>query len=273
MLLTPYLNPTSSSPQVPTLMDNPQTAQVPQHGGTFLKPEDKFWNLFITDAEKRDKMRLERWKGDADGILIFTGLFAATVATFVVSTIPDLSPDTGEQTVVLLSQVIELLANQSGKDNITLSVPPDLAFEPSTSSIWVNSLWLTSLFLALFCALAATLVQQWARIYSQGTQCRGSPSARGPIYAGLAKGMERFHLEHAIAAIILILHISVIIFCIGLLVSLFSVHHIVASVLSFSMAVGTLIYVLISTAPLVEPWGPIRTPLSPVIKLIMFSML
>ncbi|KZV66109.1 hypothetical protein PENSPDRAFT_551550, partial [Peniophora sp. CONT] len=62
----------------------------------------KLWSLYLNDAEKRDKERVEHWKGSTDGILIFTGLFAATVASFVIYTLPMLVPDTGNQTVLLL---------------------------------------------------------------------------------------------------------------------------------------------------------------------------
>lgn len=51
-----------SSEQV--LMPNPLA-------NTFLQPDDKFWSLYLKDAHAYDKVRMERWKGDADGILIF----------------------------------------------------------------------------------------------------------------------------------------------------------------------------------------------------------
>ncbi|KZV72682.1 hypothetical protein PENSPDRAFT_683582 [Peniophora sp. CONT] len=203
----------------------------------FLNPSDKFWNLYIVDAEKHDKIRLERWKGDTDGILIFTGLFAAAVATFLVSTIPSLSPDTGDETVALLSQIFAVLGNQTGQ-NVQSTDPLLHAFKPSPSTVWVNSLWVSSLILSLVSALAATLVQQWSRVYSQGTQRRGSPNIRGPVYAALAHGVDRFHMEGAILSVVSLLHVAVMLFFAGFLVLLWSTNPVVAIVSSTLTATG-----------------------------------
>jgi hypothetical protein len=37
----------------------------------YSDPLDRFWHLYLLDAEKQDAKLTERWKGDADGILIF----------------------------------------------------------------------------------------------------------------------------------------------------------------------------------------------------------
>jgi hypothetical protein len=49
---------------------------TPTHRNVPLKdiysdPLDRFWHLYLLDAEKQDAKLTERWKGDADGILIF----------------------------------------------------------------------------------------------------------------------------------------------------------------------------------------------------------
>jgi hypothetical protein len=38
---------------------------------TFVNPKDKFWSLYLEGADAEDKARVENWKGDTDGILIF----------------------------------------------------------------------------------------------------------------------------------------------------------------------------------------------------------
>jgi hypothetical protein len=37
----------------------------------FANPRDKFWSIYLRGAEEEDKGRVESWKGDMDGILIF----------------------------------------------------------------------------------------------------------------------------------------------------------------------------------------------------------
>ncbi|VDB85470.1 unnamed protein product [Peniophora sp. CBMAI 1063] len=245
-------------------------ASATQSDTTFLDPNDRFWSLYIADAEKHDKIRLERWKGDTDGILIFTGLFAATVATFVVASIPDLSADSGDQTVALLSQVLAALANQTQGNAVSITQPD--AFQPSASSVWVNCLWMSSLSVALFCALAATLVQQWSRVYSQGTQRRGRPSIRGPVYAKLADGVERFRMEDAISVIVSLLHLAVALFFAGLLILIVATNRAVAIVLAAVIATGGLCYGFTSIIPIFTSWSPYRTPLSLVIKYFLLSV-
>jgi hypothetical protein len=49
---------------------SPYASAAPS-GDQFNAPEDRFWNLYLTQAEKVDKKLTESWKGDADGILIF----------------------------------------------------------------------------------------------------------------------------------------------------------------------------------------------------------
>ncbi|KZV74663.1 hypothetical protein PENSPDRAFT_601255, partial [Peniophora sp. CONT] len=229
---------------------------------TFIDPRDKLWSLYISDAEKHDKARLERWKGDTDGILIFTGLFAATVATFVASSIPSLSPDTGEQTVALLSQMLAGQANQTLTSQNAKVASVDTAFEAPRSALWINSLWLVSLSLALVCALAATLVQQCARMYAQEIQRRGRPGARGPIYAALALSIDRYRVEDAISFIVTLLHIAVFLFFSGLLVLLLSTNRHVGIVLAVFLSAAALGYIAVSILTVVTPRSPYRTPLS-----------
>ncbi|KZV68822.1 hypothetical protein PENSPDRAFT_753875 [Peniophora sp. CONT] len=214
---------------------------------TFLDARDGIWSLYLESAEKRGKSRLEQWKGDTDGILIFTGLFAATVATFVVSTLPSLSPDSGSQTVNLLAQVLAVLANNSETShvNLTAAIGPSV-FEVPRSAIQVNTLWLISLCLSLSSALAATLVQQWARTYIRDAHRHTKVVTRGLVHAALEYGIARFRMEHSAAAIMFLLHASVFLFYAGLLVLLFSTNAVIAQILAALMGIGGFVYFVVS---------------------------
>ncbi|KZV74684.1 hypothetical protein PENSPDRAFT_551410, partial [Peniophora sp. CONT] len=228
------------------------------------------WSLYMDDAEKHDKIRLERWKGDTDGILIFilifTGLFAATIAALLALTIPQLSSDSGDETAVLLSQVLSVLVNHTENNALPAGASTDYSFEASTSAVWVNSLWLVSLFLALVCALAATLVQQWSRAYLQQVQRRGNPSIRGPVYAALATEIENFRMEDAISWMIWTLHIAVLLFFAGLLVMISSINPRIGIVLAAFSAAGALGYIILTLLPIATYRSPYRTPLTGVVS-------
>ncbi|KZV72669.1 hypothetical protein PENSPDRAFT_575878, partial [Peniophora sp. CONT] len=221
--------------------------------------------MYLSEAQLQDKQRTDRWKGDADGILIFVRLFAATVATFVVASYPNLSPDTGAETVAILQQVAELLANQTQMTVASSSSPAPSAAEwsgPALSDICVNALWFLSLIVSIIGALLATLVQQWSRQYSQDTQRRGSPSVRGPIHLLLSSGIETFRMDDALGVITSLIHVAVVLFFSGLLVFLYSLNHIVAWIAMVSLALAMLCYVLLSVLPLIYPDSPYQTPLT-----------
>ncbi|KAI0310756.1 hypothetical protein OF83DRAFT_1070038, partial [Amylostereum chailletii] len=112
------------------------------------------WMKYLERNKKYDKEQIEKWTGDADGILIFTGLFSATVAAFIVESYKLLKPDSGDVTVVLLSQLITIV---NGSQPLT---SPSPTFSTPRTIININILWFFSLILSLTCALGATLVQQ-----------------------------------------------------------------------------------------------------------------
>ncbi|KAI0027024.1 hypothetical protein K488DRAFT_63256, partial [Vararia minispora EC-137] len=206
----------------------------------FSDPLDRFWSLYLVDAEKQDAKLVERWKGASDGILIFvrnlvyTGLFATTVGSFIISTYPNLQPNSSDQSAATLlvisqqlSQITQLLSSPSVPPQ-PLNITSPAAFVATNNAIQVNVLWILSFFLSLFCALLATLVQQWTRTYLADAQRRGPPRIRGPVHSYLRVGIERFSFNHAVDAIITLLHVSVLLFAAGFLVFLFDLNDIVA---------------------------------------------
>ncbi|KZP12361.1 hypothetical protein FIBSPDRAFT_836277 [Athelia psychrophila] len=120
-------------------------------------PTAKIWSVYMSEANPYDKALIDSWSKDMDGILIFAGLFSAVVTTFIIESFGGLMPDPNATTVALLQQISQQLAGNAAQ-NATLT--PE-AFSPTSSALRVNAFWILSLCLALTCALAATLVQQW----------------------------------------------------------------------------------------------------------------
>ncbi|KAI9447584.1 hypothetical protein H4582DRAFT_1867328, partial [Lactarius indigo] len=156
--------------------DNTVVQRDENHGD----PSDGLWSMYLTEAEKQDKEVTETWKGDTDGILVFTGLFSATVASFIIESYHNLSPDPGDTTNTLLTQISGQLFNISNGIPLTIVVAQSSQpFKPTASAVRVNVLWFLSLILSLSCALSATLMQQWARRYQELAQRRGATHRRG----------------------------------------------------------------------------------------------
>ncbi|KAI0298892.1 hypothetical protein BC826DRAFT_87947 [Russula brevipes] len=239
------------------------TPEVRRSRDNYGDSSGKLWSMYIAEAEKEDKEITEAWKGEADSILVFTGLFSATVAAFIIESYKKLSPDTGTTTISLLSQISQQLAGVSPENlpqNLTASI--NASFEPTTSAVRVNVLWFLSLVLSLTSALSATLVQQWARRYLELTQRRGAPHKRARIRAYLFDGVQGTSMYQAVEAMPLLLHISVFLFLAGLVEFLFPINKTVAvSILGYTAAFIS-VYMILTVLPNLVLNCPYRTPLS-----------
>ncbi|KZV72652.1 hypothetical protein PENSPDRAFT_575790, partial [Peniophora sp. CONT] len=128
-----------------------------------MKSEETFWKTYLEAARDEDEARPKDWDGTTGSILTFTGLFAATVAAFVIESYKLLQPDSGDQTVLILSQLLAATTNASSPS--IPSLLPDDTFRAPITAVIANALWFCSLVVALACALLATLIQQWSRDY------------------------------------------------------------------------------------------------------------
>ncbi|KAI0030271.1 hypothetical protein K488DRAFT_54601, partial [Vararia minispora EC-137] len=254
--------PNTQSP----LHGSPGVASVAPPYTQYSDPLDRFWSLYLVDADKQDAKLVDRWKGDSDGILIFTGLFATTVGSFIIATYPNLQPNSSDQSAATLlvisqqlGQITQLLSSPSVPPQ-PLNITSPAAFVATNNAIQVNVLWILSFFLSLFCALLATLVQQWTRTYLADSQRRGPPCIRGPVHSYLRVGIERFGFNHAVDAIIALLHVSVCLFAAGFLVFLFDLNNLVARIfLALVIAFGA-VYMIIAMLPVLFPDCPFSTP-------------
>ncbi|KAJ7602250.1 hypothetical protein DFH06DRAFT_1488835 [Mycena polygramma] len=182
----------------------------------------KLWSIYIGEAERYDKALVESWKSDMEGMLIFSGLFSASLTAFLIESYQTLQPDSGAVMIQLLSQISQQLASNSS----TVSpVPPADPFRPTASSLVCNTFWFISLTLSITCALLATLVEQWAREFLHSTEKHPSPFRRARVFSFLYFGLRRFGMHTAVELIPLLLHISVILFLTGLVAFLVPINH------------------------------------------------
>ncbi|KAI0260438.1 hypothetical protein BC834DRAFT_545285 [Gloeopeniophorella convolvens] len=232
---------------------------------TFSDSSGPLFSMYMSRAERYDKECADRWRGYADGILVFTGLFSATVAAFIIESYKNLQPDPEDTTTLLLAQMSQQLAGLSNGTHvpaISSAAFGQTPFHPPSSAIRVNILWLTSLLLSLACALLATLLQQWARRYLQLTQSNYALHKRARVRAFFAEGVHRFQFETAVEALPALLHLSVALFFAGLIIFLFDINHTVSYVVVSCIALTASAYFLCSFIPLLHHDSPYSTPLS-----------
>ncbi|KAJ7153342.1 hypothetical protein C8R46DRAFT_961697 [Mycena filopes] len=222
----------------------------------------KLWTIYVGEAERYDKALVESWKADMEGMLIFSGLFSASLTAFLIESYRSLQPDPGDSTVRLLAQISDQLVALS--QNISFVSPAPPVFNASPSSLVCNVLWFLSLTLSLTCALLATLVEQWAREFLHKTEKRPSPVRRARVFAFLYFGVRRFGLHFVVDLIPLLLHIALVLFLAGLVAFLSPINQVLMGLIGASLALFLMLYAMMTILPLVRLDCPYRTPFSSV---------
>ena len=193
-----------------------------------------------------------------------TGLFSAAVAALLAVTVQSLIPNSQDISAFYLGNIYGILADPN---TTRASTPPPIAkptpFSPPRSAIWVNSLWFLSLVISLTCALLATSSHQWARRYIRVTQpARCSPEKRARMRAVFANGVEKMHISRVVEGLPTLLHLSVFLFFAGLVIFLIDINHMVFSSVVWWIVIFTIVYGLITLAPIIRHDSPYFSPLS-----------
>lgn len=244
-------------------MAEAKTGYQPYH---YDDPSANLWSTYLSKSEKYDKTMAQNWKGDMDAILIFAGLFSASVTAFIIESYKDLSPDPSETTVLLLAQISQQLASIS-LSNGSLPDPAkftqqDNSFSPPTSALVCNALWFLSLGLSLICALSATLVEQWTRQYLQATNRKPAPQDRARLNTYLYQGIKKYKMAAVVETIPMLLHISLFLFFAGLVAFLIPVNSALEYLILTMLVVCCILYFLATILPIFRLACPYWTPLS-----------
>ncbi|KAI9457991.1 hypothetical protein BJY52DRAFT_1108182, partial [Lactarius psammicola] len=221
------------------------------------------WSMYLTKAEKQDNEVTENWKGETDGVLVFTGLFSATVAAFIIESYKLLSPNSGDTTNALLAQISGQLVNISNGTPLTsVAAQSSLPFKPTASAVRVNAFWFFSLVISLNCALSAALMQQWARQYQELTRRRGATHKCGRMRAFIFDGLNRSRVVDVVKSMPGLMHIAVFLFFIGLVDFLFPINTTVAYVCLACSFPFIQTYTYLTILPTIFFNFPYGTPLS-----------
>ncbi|KAH9987827.1 hypothetical protein BJV77DRAFT_1070393 [Russula vinacea] len=106
------------------------TPNQPMHGeSNFGDSSGPLFSVYSKAAEEEDNKTVERWQKDADGILIFTGLFSAAVAALLGVTVQDLRPNSQDTSAFYLGNIYEVLADP----NVTRAPTPSPIAKPPRS--------------------------------------------------------------------------------------------------------------------------------------------
>ncbi|THU78125.1 hypothetical protein K435DRAFT_594984, partial [Dendrothele bispora CBS 962.96] len=67
------------------------------------------WQTYLDQAQNYDKLLLEGWKGDMDGMLLFSALYSAILTALIIESYQKLQEDPADATVAILTQISQQL--------------------------------------------------------------------------------------------------------------------------------------------------------------------
>ncbi|KAH9054802.1 hypothetical protein EDB87DRAFT_1418205 [Lactarius vividus] len=246
----------------------PQSAPTQaKHGEPdFIDGSGLIFSMYMEMATEEDKKMAENWTADADGILVFTGLFSSAVASMISISIQDIRPNPQDTSNFYLANIYYLqTVADTNRPNISSSLPSSPPpFSPPNYAVLVNALWFMSLVISISCALLATLLQQWARRYLRVTQPRYSLHKRAKIRTFFFDGVSAGHQALEIGALpTLLLHVSLFLFFAGLVVFLRNVHLTIFKLALSWVSMCMALYGLATFMPPIRHNTPFHTPFSP----------
>ena len=222
--------------------------------------------MYLDEVKKDDKRIADAWKEGSNGVLVFVsptllillfismtsfkmGLFSAIVSAFIIEFYKQLSPNSGNQTVI---------PHANGTYTIVANPPSP----PSASMIWVNAMWLISLVLSLASALIANLLKEWARRYVEPPFLPSNPKDCARVRSFLFLGTQIYKMSLIDRVGFTLLHISVYLFVAGLVIGFRTINKNVAIALEITVGVCVLAYLALSILPCLDVRCPFRTPIS-----------
>jgi len=210
----------------------------------------------FTETERQDKVMVERWRDEADSVLVFAGLFSAVGTVSLVESYKWLSPDSGDETVGLLAQLVNVT------QKLPLTPGSSEPFRRTFDVVAVNVIWFASMSICIVCAIFATLIQQWARRYLALAQRCGAPDERARVRGFLFRGLRRFQMSRVCQLLGMGLHLSIGLYGLGILIFIFHVDRNLVVLAVFGFAPIFLIYTVLTYLPIFFLDSPYSTPFS-----------
>ncbi|KAJ7724594.1 armadillo-type protein [Mycena olivaceomarginata] len=173
------------------------------YGDCTIRTIDRFVSLYLQEANERAKARFDMWNGSLGAFLLFAGLFAGVVSSFVIDSRAGLQP----------TPSVSLPSNSSNTNSPGTKVP--------VSTLAINFLWFTSLTFTLISALAAVLAQTWIVKFSLVPTQGFKGAMERWIHDDKA---EQWHLHTAIAWITVLIQLALFLFLAGFAVQAVADH-------------------------------------------------
>ncbi|KNZ81340.1 Ankyrin repeat and sterile alpha motif domain-containing protein 1B [Termitomyces sp. J132] len=225
----------------------------PDKEGDELKENARVWNVCLDEAENYDADMIQGLRNIINGLLVFS--------------------DDGQIIASLLSETNQLLratGNQTGIRAVPVAPLGPGSVTYTSTDLWVNGLFFTSLALSLSTALLTVLAKQWIQAYTAVVP--GGTKTRAFIRQFRFEGLIAWKLRDIIETLPLILHGSVAIFLVGLALYASKLSSPICGVVAAITGFTFLFYLGTSMLPALFIACPYRiTPLFSLAQLVLFS--
>lgn len=254
-------------PSVPTAVDIKPQAPETTESNNENKSEDASqktsWHVYNEKADRDDAEFIESINGSMDVLLIFAGLFSATATAFLGLTRPLLQEDEVSKTNDLLLALFYKMENSS------YALPESKPFVVPVGAWAINCLVFASIAGSLVAAFFAILVKQWAASLTSGLASIPTPQLRARTRHFRAEGVRRFYFAHVASFLPVIVHISLVLFGIGIVEFLFYTKETsIAIVVTTWLVVGAGAYLFLSLLPLFSMAAPFRSPMTTILMFL-----
>ena len=237
-----------------------------------LGNEKSIWEYYNEMAAVEDNIREVEWRDLAETVLIFVckhtlyctpmlilfqdGLFAAFLSAFLVFLIPHLQPNSTDIAMDVLIHISQQLSNST-----TPAFVPT-PFQVPSNVAAVNTLFFLSLAFVLIDAFLAMLVKSWLQEFDRAWKKYTVAHLRAQERERRLQELERWKLHELVALLPILIQISLLLFCTGLIVLIFPLHmpSAIMSILAFAFVVG--FYCFTTYVPIVNNDAPFSSPMS-----------
>ncbi|PFH48305.1 hypothetical protein AMATHDRAFT_65791 [Amanita thiersii Skay4041] len=193
-----------------------------------------------------DKTICDAWKDEIEKLLIFAGLFSATVTAFTIESYQWLQEDYTQTSAQLLVQISAQLST-SGTNTPTTGIQP---FTPTARSVRINAFWFLSLVLSLSTVVIGILCNQWLKVFLQEALLPLEHAM--PVRQMRFAGFHSWGVPEIIHTLPVVLQWSVLIFFAGVLDLLWSLNRVVAAISTVGVGITTVILLFTTFAPFVQ---------------------
>ncbi|KAG8754087.1 hypothetical protein FRC11_006874 [Ceratobasidium sp. 423] len=248
--------------------------------GAEMEPNARVWKVYVDETDKADKELVEGWNRAMDvmlsecGVLlqgcifskqlgfipVLAALYSAILTAFVIESAKDLKPDYAELSARALLTISNSLLSPTStspdnESSASQADPP--GFAPTRTAVVVNTLWFLALGLSISVTLIAILAKEWC--YSFITRRTGANLTQGRLRQKRWDGIKWWKMEVIITMLPLLMHISLLLFAIGLSIYLWDINPRVAIPVIVTTVVTVLYYGTTAFLSLVYKYCPYKT--------------